>query len=57
MKRFFISISLFCIGLNALADVVSSSKAYDVAQQFMNAAILTEVCYFCWCVIPKEISR
>ncbi|MBR4134628.1 MAG: C10 family peptidase [Bacteroidales bacterium] len=43
MKRFFISISLFCIGLNALADVVSSSKAYDVAQQFMNAAILTEV--------------
>ena len=43
MKKFVISISLFCIGLNALADVVPSSKAYSVAQQFMNASRLTEV--------------
>lgn len=43
MKRFLISISLFCISLFAFADVVPSSKAYIVAQKFMNAVALTEV--------------
>jgi hypothetical protein len=43
MKKLFFSISLFCVCLNAFADVVTSSKAYSVAQQFMNAKNLTEI--------------
>ena len=43
MKKLFLSISLFCVCLNAFSDVVTSSKAYSVAQQFMNAKSLTEI--------------
>ena len=43
MKKILITISLFCLCLSALADVVPSGTAYSVAQQFMNATSLTQV--------------
>lgn len=43
MKKIYTSILFLCISLSALADVVPSSTAYSVAQQFMNATSLTEV--------------
>ena len=43
MRKILISISLLCLSLGALADVVPSDRAYKVAQQFMNSSVLTEV--------------
>lgn len=43
MRKTYISLAIFCLGLNAYADVVPSSTAYSVAQEFMNAKNLTEV--------------
>ena len=43
MKKILLSLSLLCVTLGALASVVPSDKAYDVAQRFMGSTDLVEV--------------
>ena len=43
MKKILISLSFLCVCLGAVASVVPSDKAYEVAQRFMGVTDLTEV--------------
>lgn len=43
MKKTYLSLLFSCFSVIAFADVVPSSTAYSVAQQFMNTDTLTEV--------------